>query len=209
MSKKWILFLFAALFLLFFTVQLVLQSGLFSEKAKAYAEKGLERLLGRPIQIGEVELRSLSASVVLKGVSARPIGDVSPFSAQEIRVYFSPWSLLTQSFFIRQIVIESPSIALTPALLSQPPLLAGATGGRPSGGRRSDRSNQKRIAFLSGSRPAPLPLASGDRGGDPARSENDPFRDRSLGGNGAAFNREGGESDRPVGDEGCLDSWSG
>lgn len=121
MSKKWILFLFATLFLLLFTVQLVLQSGLFSEKAKAYAEKGLERLLGRPIQIGEVELRSLSASVVLKGVSARPIGDVSPFSAQEIRVYFSPWSLLTQSFFIRQIVIESPSIALTPALLSQPP----------------------------------------------------------------------------------------
>ncbi|WDT78062.1 MAG: hypothetical protein MPW14_12590 [Candidatus Manganitrophus sp.] len=128
MSKKWILFLFAALFLLFFTVQLVLQSGLFSEKAKAYAEKGLERLLGRPIQIGEVELRSLSASVVLKGVSARPIGDVSPFSAQEIRVYFSPWSLLTQSFFIRQIVIESPSIALTPALLSQPPPPRGSNG---------------------------------------------------------------------------------
>ncbi|NKE69410.1 translocation/assembly module TamB domain-containing protein [Candidatus Manganitrophus noduliformans] len=121
MSKKWILFIFAALFLLLLAVQLVLQSGLFSEKAKEYAEKGLERLLGRPIQIGEVELRSLSASVVLKGVSARPTGDVSPFSAQEIRVYFSPWSLLTQSFFIRQIVIESPAIMLTPAFLPQTP----------------------------------------------------------------------------------------
>jgi autotransporter translocation and assembly factor TamB len=119
LSKKWILSLFAALFLLLLIVQLVLQSGLFSEKAKRYAEEGLERLLGRPVRIDEVELRSLSASVVLKRVSARPIGEVTPLSAQEIRVYFSPWSLLTQSFFIRQIVIESPSFALTPEFLGQ------------------------------------------------------------------------------------------
>ena len=111
MSKKWILSLFVTLFLLLLLIQLVLQSGLFSEKAKGYAEKGLERLLGRPIRIEEAELRSLSASVVLKGVSAQPVGDVSPLFAKEIRVYFSPWSLLTQSFFVRQIVIESPAIA--------------------------------------------------------------------------------------------------
>jgi hypothetical protein len=119
LSKKWILSLFVTLFFLLLTVQLVLQSGLFSEKAKEYAEKGLARLLGRPIRIEAFELRSLSASVVLKGVSAQQSGDVSPLSAQEIRVYFSPWSLLTQSFFIRQIVIESPSFVLTPAFLDQ------------------------------------------------------------------------------------------
>ncbi len=119
MSKKWILSLSVTLFLLLLIVQLVLQSGLFSEKAKGYAEKGLERLLGRPVRIEEAELRSLSASVVLKGVSAEPVGDVSPLSAQEIRVYFSPWSLLTQSFFIRRIVIASPSIVLTPEFLAQ------------------------------------------------------------------------------------------
>ncbi|MDC4224121.1 MAG: translocation/assembly module TamB domain-containing protein [Candidatus Manganitrophus sp.] len=119
MSKKWILSLFVALFLLLLIAQLVLQSGLFSEKARGYAEAGLERLLGRPIRIEEFELRSLSASVVLKGVSAEPIGNDSPLSAREIRVYFSPWSLLTQSFFIRQIVIESPSFLLTPEFLAQ------------------------------------------------------------------------------------------
>lgn len=119
MSKKWILSFFVTLFLVLLIIQLVLQSGFFSEKAKRYAEKGLERLLGRPIRIEEVALRSLSASVVLKGVSAEPIGDVSPLSAREIRVYFSPWSLLTQSFFIRQIVIDTPSFVLTPAVLAQ------------------------------------------------------------------------------------------
>jgi len=119
LSKKWILSLFVTVSLLFLIVQLVLQSGLFSEKAKEYAEAGLERLLNRPVRIEKVALRSLSASVVLKGVSAEPIGDLSPLSAREIRVYFSPWSLLTQSFFIREIVIESPSFLLTPALLAQ------------------------------------------------------------------------------------------
>lgn len=118
MSKKWILSLFVALFLFILGIQLVLQSNFFSEKAKGYAEKGLERLLGRPIRIEETELRSFSASVALKGISTEPVGGAPPLSAQEIRVYFSPWSLITQSFFIRQIVIESPSIALTPSLLA-------------------------------------------------------------------------------------------
>ncbi len=124
MSKKWILSLFVTIFLLLLIIQLVLQSNLFSEKAKGYAEKGLERLLGRTIRIEEAELRSLSASVVLKGISAQPVGETSPLSAKEIRVYFSPWSLITQSFFIRQIVIESPSFVLTPQLLEESALSA-------------------------------------------------------------------------------------
>ena len=119
MSKKWILSLFVTLSFLVLIVQFVLQSNVFSEKAKRYAEKGLERLLGRPIQIEQVELRSLSASVALKGISTRPVDGVVPLSASEIRVYFSPWSLITQSFFIRQIVIESPSFVLTPSFLAE------------------------------------------------------------------------------------------
>src|SRR5579884_296348 len=124
LSKKWILSLFATLFLLILVVQFILQSNLFSERAKGYAEKGLKQLLGRPVQIEEFELRSLSASVALKGISTQPIDGVPPLSAKEIRVYFSPWSLITQAFLIRQIVIESPSFTLTPSVVAETPFSA-------------------------------------------------------------------------------------
>ncbi len=120
MRKKGVVFLILTFFLLLFSVQMILQSGFFSEKAKIMAEKGLESFLGRKIDIEGASLRPFSASISLKGVTGAP-KETPPFSAKEIRIYFSPWSLITQSFLIRQIVIESPSVTLESNTLARPP----------------------------------------------------------------------------------------
>jgi hypothetical protein len=133
LSKKWVLFSFLLLFLLAVSFYLMIQSGSISEKVKKYAEESLQSLLGRPIQVERAEVGLFPPSVRLKGVVTKEKGIVSPSSAsgeaapilaaEEIRIYFSPWSFFTESFLIQRIDIQSPSLHLDAKVLGETPFV--------------------------------------------------------------------------------------
>lgn len=145
MSKKWVLFSLLLL-LVAFSFYLISQSGSLSEKVRAEAERRLQAFVGRPVRIEEAAIRFFAPSVSLKGISTPPEGFPAPsaapgpgpasermplFAAEEIRISFSLWSLLTESFFIRQIDIHAPSFYLdSEALRGKPFVLDDSPGGR-------------------------------------------------------------------------------
>lgn len=131
MFKKWVLFAVLLLFLLAVPFYAVTRSGSVSEKIKHYAESSLQSFLGQPVKVEEAEFRLFSPSVILKKVATKgrpPAGPVPPgpmpapmMVAEEIRIYFSPWSLFTEAFFIRKIEIHSPSLLLDSKALGEKP----------------------------------------------------------------------------------------
>ncbi len=132
MSKKWVLFSLLLLFFLAASFYLIPQSGSISEKVRSDAQNSLQALLGQPVQINQAQVRLFSPSVILTGVSTTGKkvatesggeGSEPMMVAEEIQIYFSPWSFFTEAFFIRQIDIRSPSLFLDPQALGEKPFV--------------------------------------------------------------------------------------
>jgi translocation and assembly module TamB len=102
-----------ALALLVLALHLLLRGGLFSEQLTSFAESRIQRLAGTPVTVHRVTLSLLPVAVVLDGVVLpAPEAGRSPIAIQRIRVWVSPWSLLTQVTFIKKIRLIGPVIVL-------------------------------------------------------------------------------------------------
>jgi hypothetical protein len=151
LSKKWVLFSFLFLTLLAVSFYLVIQSGSISKKVKTYAEESLQEFLGQPIKVEEAEVHLFPPSVILKKVSTKrgTIGSPTPtpsegaapipapiptMAAEEIGVYFSPWSFFTEAFLIRRIDIQSPTLFLNDHSLGEKPFILNPASKKADGG---------------------------------------------------------------------------
>ncbi|MFQ5779837.1 MAG: hypothetical protein ACE5HN_03510, partial [Nitrospiria bacterium] len=125
MSKKRVLSFLLVLLLLAICSHLFFQSGFISEKARRFAESGMEALLGRRVSIGSAHVNLFSASVDLKGISIEPqeLKSPSEILADGVRIAFSPWSLFTEAFVIKKIEIDSPRFDLTQQTLNEKPFV--------------------------------------------------------------------------------------
>jgi translocation and assembly module TamB len=102
-----------ALGLLVLALHLLLRGGLFSEQLTRFAESQIQRLAGTAVTVHRVTLSLLPVEVVFDGVVLpAPEAGRSPISVQRIRVWVSPWSLLTQVTFIKKIRLIGPEIVL-------------------------------------------------------------------------------------------------
>jgi hypothetical protein len=95
----------------------VAQSGVLSEKVRISSEVFLTALLDQPVTIKQAALTLFSPSVRLTGIASPGTSDrKTDFSAKEIRLSFSLWSLLTQSFVVRDISIQHPEVSMDHAV---------------------------------------------------------------------------------------------
>ena len=132
MYKKYFVVLLAVA-LLVLALHLLLRGGLFSEPLTRFAESRIQHLAGTPITVHRVTLSLLPVEVVLDGVvipaseAGRP-----PIAFQRIRVWVSPWSLLTQVTFIKKIRLIGPEIVLRIGHDSVLPIHPNHANGSPS-----------------------------------------------------------------------------
>ena len=99
--------------MLVLSLHLLLRGGLFSEPLTRFAESQIQRLTGTPVTVRRVTLGLLPVAVVLDGVVLpAPETGRPPIAVQRIRVWISPWSLLTQVTFIKKIRLIGPEIVL-------------------------------------------------------------------------------------------------
>ena len=112
MYKKSLIALLA-LALLVLSLHLLLRGGLFSERLTRFAEARIQGLTGTPVTVRRVTLSLLPTAVVLDGVVLpSPETGRPPLAVQRIRVWISPWSLLTQVTFIKKVRLIGPDIVL-------------------------------------------------------------------------------------------------
>ena len=122
--------------LLVLALHLLLRGGLFSEPLTHFAESRIQHLAGTPITVHRVTLSLLPVEVVLDGVVLpAPEAGRPPIAFQRIRVWVSPWSLLTQVTFIKKIRLIGPEIVLRIGQDSVLPIHPNlANGSSPSSG---------------------------------------------------------------------------
>jgi autotransporter translocation and assembly factor TamB len=127
-SKKWKIAVLVVVVLIS-GIYLSLRSGLLTEPFRRIVLGPLTRQLPWPVTVGRVSLSFLPSALILSDVSVlesrdspRPIVDI-----KEIKIHFSPWSLLTEVTIINKIRLTEPRFHLDP-------LPSGSTGmGFPGG----------------------------------------------------------------------------
>ncbi len=85
----------------------------FSQKLKDIAFKSLQETLGPDIQVEEIDLNLLSATLTLKKVAFPQENERQPpITIQEARIALSRWSLLTEVLVIKKITLKGPEIVI-------------------------------------------------------------------------------------------------
>ncbi len=87
------------------------KSDFISDRIESLAKKSLEPILRQQVTIEKSELALFPPSAVITGI--RSSGKL-PVSIKKVQISFSLWSLLTQSFFIQEILIENPTFSFGP-----------------------------------------------------------------------------------------------
>jgi|GEM_PF-7039159 len=122
-SKRWWLGLGVVLCLFLFAAFLFSRSDFLLTRGKQVVEEGLEKQFGQKIKVGHIRAGLFSASLELDGLSTLPLStDTAALSdltlhISKVILRFSPWSALAGSLRIREILIESPSVSMTPQRL--------------------------------------------------------------------------------------------
>lgn len=116
MSKKWLTAL-VVIVLVIVGLHLSLSLGLLSEQLKRFTLTALSRHGLGPIEVGRVSLHLVPPALILSDVKVpHPQGDQEPLlDAKEVRIAFSPWSLLTEVTIIKKIRLKEPRIFLVRA----------------------------------------------------------------------------------------------
>lgn len=113
MSKRWLMAL-VVIFLVIVGLHLSLSLGLLSEPLKRWTQAALARHIQWPIHIGRVNLDPVRATLILSDVKVpHAQSDQEPLlEIKEVRVSFSPWSLLREVTVIKKIKLSEPRIFL-------------------------------------------------------------------------------------------------
>jgi len=103
--KRWILILIVFLIILVIAANVLLYQGLFSEKLKEIVVSSLETLTGRPVQVQQARLQLFPFYLLLEGLTFNKRSGLPPplLTAAQVKIAFSPWSLLTEVFVINKI----------------------------------------------------------------------------------------------------------
>ncbi len=127
MSKKRLLVSLSVIGLLLVSLHFILQSEFVSDKVRRIAQHQLIALLGQNVSFDGIHLKLLTASVSLSGIATAPGADL-PFQAKAIHLYFNPGSLLTRTFFVRDLIIDTPSMTVTSKSLPRSASLSKRSG---------------------------------------------------------------------------------
>lgn len=126
MRKRWIIFFL--LFLIigsFFLLDFLFRQGFLSQTLTGRVESALAEGLGRKITIRRVTLNLLPVFLEIEGMRM----EEPSVMLKRGRVYFHPWSLLTEILFVTRLVLEEPEITVVWPLTSPP--VVPTTGDRP------------------------------------------------------------------------------
>ncbi|MEK7702522.1 MAG: hypothetical protein AAB317_00985, partial [Nitrospirota bacterium] len=112
MQKKFIVFFSLSCFLLigtgaFFWIQ---NSRFISERVQSEIKKTLEPILNQSVQIEKSALYFFPPSIQISGITS---AGKSTLSVKNIGVSFNLSSLLTQSFFVSEIIVDQPILQLS------------------------------------------------------------------------------------------------
>src|SRR3990172_1379905 len=115
MSKRWLMAL-VVIFLVIVGLHLSLSLGLLSEPLKRRTQAELARHIQWPIDIGRVNLNLVRTALILSDVKVpHAKSDQEPLlEIKEVRISFSPWSLLREVTVIKKIKLREPRIFLKP-----------------------------------------------------------------------------------------------
>ncbi len=106
-----------------FAVSLATLDGGLQEKARAVAEAEMAQFMGRPMRIAQVAVHLFPPSILLTGVTPADVRPQSDLRAQSILIRWNPLSLFSERILISHIVIERPTLVLTPQALREKPFI--------------------------------------------------------------------------------------
>jgi len=120
--KRWITILVVFLIILVIAANVLLYRGLYSEKLKEIAVSSLESRTGRPVQIQQARLQLFPFYLLLEGLTFSHQSKLSEplLTVAQVKIAFSPWSLLTEVFVINKISLTDPVVhVVEPSDLSE------------------------------------------------------------------------------------------